>query len=194
MDADRLQEQIAFLMEADKLKNVLRRTALTDSSRRENSAEHSWHLVLAAIVLREHAGDVDRLRVLEMLAIHDLVEIDAGDTFAYDKVELETKTARENAAADRIFGLLPADQMTYVRALWDEFEAHETQEACFANAIDRVQALFQNVGCDGGTWRTHNLTCQDVLDRMGPVKTALPNLWSTVLEVVERFRASGVLR
>jgi putative hydrolase of HD superfamily len=194
MDADRLQQQIAFLMEADKLKNVLRRTALTDSSRRENSAEHSWHLVLGAMVLREHAGEVDLVRVLEMLAIHDLVEIDAGDTFAYDKVELETKTARENAAADRIFGLLPSDQTTYVRALWDEFEAHETQEARFANAIDRVQALFQNVGCDGGTWRTYNLTCHDVLDRMGPVKVALPNLWPTVLEVVERFRASGVLR
>lgn len=181
-------------MEADKLKNVLRRTALADSSRRENSAEHSWHLVLAAVVLREHAGDVNLPRVIEMLTVHDLVEIDAGDTFAYDKVHLETKTARERAAADRIFGMLPPDQTAYVRALWDEFEADETPEAMFANALDRVQALFQNVACDGGTWRTHNLTREAVFERMAPVKRSLPGLWPTVVAAIERFCTAGVLR
>jgi putative hydrolase of HD superfamily len=194
MADSRLEQQLAFLLEADKLKNVLRRTALADSSRRENSAEHSWHLVLSAAILREHAGDVNLVRVLEMLAIHDLVEIDAGDTFAYDKVHLETKTAREHAAAARIFGLLPSDQQVYLRALWDEFEADETREAQFANALDRIQALWQNVACDGGTWRTYNLTRDAVLERMAPVKRSLPNLWPSVLEAVERYKAKGVLR
>lgn len=191
----RLSQQIAFLIEADKLKTVLRRTSLMDSSRQENSAEHSWHLVLAALVLREHAaGDVDLVRVLQILTVHDLVEIDAGDTFAYDEVGLATKVQREEAAADRLFGLLPPDQGGEFRALWDEFEAQETAESRFANALDRLQPLLQNAGCGGGTWRTHNLTREAVLDRMAPVMVGLPNLWPTVVEVVDAFCAAGVLR
>lgn len=193
--SERLSRQIAFLMEADKLKSILRQTSLIDSSRQENSAEHSWHLVLAATVLREHAPSaIDLIRVLQILTLHDLVEIDAGDTFAYDAVGLETKVAREQAAATRLFGLLPADQAEEFRALWDEFEAQETMESRFANALDRLQPLLQNAGCDGGTWRTHNLTREAVLDRMAPVRIGLPNLWPTVMEVIDAFCAAGVLR
>src|SRR5688572_11564202 len=153
MSDDRLARQIAFLVEADKLKAVTRRTPLVDSSRRENSAEHSWHLVLAAMVMREYtAGDIDLLRVLEMIAVHDLVEIDAGDTFAYDVEGLVSKADREQAAADRIFAVLPADQAARLRGLWDDFESRETPEARFANAMDRLQPLLQNAHSGGGSW------------------------------------------
>jgi putative hydrolase of HD superfamily len=194
MVENRLPRQIAFLTEVDKLKQVLRRTTLMDASRRENSAEHSWHLVLAALVVREHAaGEVDLLRVLEMLAVHDLVEIDAGDTFAYDADGLATKAARELAAAERIFGLLPADQTAHFRALWEEFETYETPESRFANALDRLQPLLQNAGSGGGTWRTHGLSREAILERMGPVQAGLPALWPTVIEVVDAFCAAGVI-
>lgn len=195
MPSDRLSRQIAFLVEADKLKSVLRRTSLMDASRRENSAEHSWHLLLLAVVLREHvAADVDLPRVLEMLAVHDLVEIDAGDTFAYDAIHQATQTERETAAASRIFGLLPIDQAQHFHALWEEFEAHETAEACMAVAVDRLQPLLQNAGAGGGTWREHDLSRDAVLKRMAPIESALPAVWPMVVEVVERFCASGVLR
>jgi putative hydrolase of HD superfamily len=195
MPDGRLPQQIAFLMEVDKLKTVLRRTSLMDASRHENAAEHSWHLVLAALVIREHApGDVDLLRVLEMLAVHDIVEIDAGDTFAYDADGLATKAQRENAAAERIFGLLPADQGAHLRTRWEEFEAQETAESRFANALDRLQPLLQNAGSGGGTWRSHHLTREAVLERMAPIQSTLPSLWPTVLEVIDAFCAAGVLR
>src|SRR5262245_51101155 len=136
---------MAFLVEADKLKQILRRTPLVDGSRQENSAEHSWHMILAAMIAREYVpGPLDPLRAVEMIAVHDLVEIDAGDTFAYDAAANQDKHAREHLAAERIFGLLPADQGERVRALWDEFEAQTTMEARFANAIDRLQPLLQN--------------------------------------------------
>lgn len=193
--SDRLAQQIAFLLEADKLKAVLRRTPLTDASRLENSAEHSWHLVLAAVVMAEHASaEVDLLTVLEMLTVHDLVEIDAGDTFAYDAGHLGTKTERERAAADRIFALLPPDQGARFRARWEEFEAHETPEARFANALDRLQPLLQNASAGGGSWRDHHVTRQQVLGRMDPIRSATPDLWPRVLEIVDAFCASGVLR
>jgi putative hydrolase of HD superfamily len=192
---DRLGQQVAFLIEADKLKQVLRRTPLADSSRRENSAEHSWHLIVAAIVLLEHsAGDVNLLHVLEMLAVHDLVEIDAGDTFAYDAQDLVTKEERELAAAERIFGLLPPDQASRVRSLWDEFEAQQTQDARFANAMDRLQPLLQNACAQGGSWRDHDLHREQVLRRMAPIESALPAAWPLVLKIVDDFCASGVLR
>ena len=162
--SDRLTQQVEFLIEADKLKQVLRRTPLADRSRRENSAEHSWHLILAAIVLREYsAAQIDLLRVLEMLAVHDLVEIDAGDTFAYDTQDLVTKAERERSAADRVFALLPADQASRLRSLWEEFEAQETPEACFANAMDRLQPLLQNACAQGGSWRDHDVERAQVL-------------------------------
>ena len=188
MSDERLARQVAFLTEADKLKTILRRTPITDGSRPENSAEHSWHLVLAAMTLAEYAPpDVDLRRVLELVTVHDLVEIDAGDTFAYDAAAYETKAAREFAAAERIFGLLPPDQASWFRACWDEFETNQTIEATYANALDRLQALLQNMKSGGGSWREHGITRADVLRRMAPVERELPELWQFVLDVVNRF-------
>lgn len=195
MAADRLARQIAFLVEADRLKSVERHTPLIDLSRQENSAEHSWHLALAALILREHAAEpFDLVRVLELVIVHDLVEIDAGDAFAYDWVAQARKAERERAAADRLFGLLPAEQTGYVRGLWEEFEAQDTIESRFANALDRFQPLLQNANSGGGSWRTHDLTRADVLRRMAPIETAMPRVWPSVVEIVDAFCASGVLR
>lgn len=174
----RLERQFRFLVEADRLKTVLRRTQLTDRSRRENSAEHSWHLALMAMLLHEQApSGVDLAHVIRMLIVHDLVEIDAGDTFAYDAEASATREARERVAADRIFGLLPDDQAAELRALWDEFEDGRTPEARFAHAIDRLQPLLQNVYGDGGTWRSSGVTQEQVLARMRPIAEASEPLW-----------------
>jgi putative hydrolase of HD superfamily len=184
----RIGQQLAFLVEADKLKNVLRRTTLTDRSRQENSAEHSWHLALTAMVLEEYAASpVNMAKVLRMLAVHDVVEIDAGDTFAYDAAGNATKEEREKRAADRIFGLLPTDVAAELRALWQEFEQAVTPEARFANAVDRVQPFLQNRAAGGGTWRTPNLSREQVLARMDPVRANLPRLWPTILATVDKF-------
>lgn len=190
MQGPRLEQQLAFLVEADRLKNVLRRTMLTDNSRQENSAEHSWHLALAAVTLAEYAAEpIDLLRALKMVVVHDLVEIDAGDTFAYDKTGNDSKAQRERAAADRIFGLLPAAQGAELRAMWEEFEAYATPDARFANAMDRIQPFLQNVKTRGGTWRLYGPTREQVLARMDPVRVATPALWAMILEYVEEFFA-----
>ena len=184
----RLEQQIAFLVEADRLKNVLRRTLLTDASRRENTAEHSWHLALAAMVLAEYSPvAIDLPRVLRMLIVHDLVEIDAGDTFAYDKEGNATKKDREQRGADRIFGLLPAEMGSDLRALWEEFETQVTPDACFANAVDRVGPFLQNTATNGGTWRIYKLSREEVLARMDPVRTALPAVWPKVLGAIDEY-------
>jgi 5'-deoxynucleotidase YfbR-like HD superfamily hydrolase len=194
MQSDRIARQIAFLVEADKLKAIIRRTPLTDSSRLENSAEHSWHLAVAALALREHApADLDLARVLELVAIHDLVEIDAGDTFAYDLAAHATKAEREQAAADRIFGLLPPDQGGRLHELWEEFEAGCTPESRYANALDRLQALLQNMQAGGGSWTAYQVTRPQVLARMAPVESALPGVWPFVLDVIDRFCALGAI-
>jgi putative hydrolases of HD superfamily len=195
MATDRLTRQVAFLVEADKLKTVLRRTPLADSSRLENSAEHSWHLALTAIALLEYApAGVNLLRVLELIAVHDLVEIDAGDTFAYDTSGHDTKIERERAAAERIFGLLPPDQAVTFRDRWEEFEQIVTPESRYANALDRIQPLLLNMHSGGGSWRTHHVTRAAVLRRMSPIEAALPDVWPFVLNVIERFCACGVIR
>ena len=191
---DRLSQQIAFLVEADKLKSVLRRTPLVDASRLENSAEHSWHLVLVVMVLREYGpAGIDWMRVMEMVAVHDLVEIDAGDVSAYDVDGLSAKALREQAAADRVFGLLPSDQGERFRALWDEFEASTTVEARFANAVDRLQPLLQNEHSAGGSWRSQVLRREQILRRMAPIEEAMPDVWPHVVLVVDTFCAAGVL-
>jgi putative hydrolase of HD superfamily len=193
--SDRLGQQITFLIEADKLKNVIRRTPLVDSSRLENSAEHSWHLLLIVLIMREYgASNIDWMRVLEMAVVHDLVEIDAGDTFAYDTDAHTTKAEREFTAADRIFGLLPSDQREHFRGVWEEFEAQETPEARFANAVDRLQPLLQNAHSGGGSWCGHSLEERQILSRMAPIESAMPHVWPHVLEVIETFCAAGVLR
>jgi len=188
MTMPRLAQQLSFLVEADQLKNVLRRTLLTSGARQENSAEHSWHLALCAVVLEEYAAEpVDLLRAMKMLVVHDLVEIDAGDTFAYDTAANSSKLERERAAAGRIFGMLPPDLAGQLRAQWDEFEAHATPEARFAHAVDRIQPFLQNLHTEGGTWRLYRPTRAQVMERMDPVRTALPALWATVLAGVEEF-------
>ena len=151
MAHERIEQQIRFILEVDKLKEIFRQTVCTQSRRAENDAEHSWHLCLAVIVLAEHANEprLDVLEVLKMVIIHDLVEIDAGDTFAYDTARMAGQHDREAIAADRIFGLLPADQAGDFRALWDEFEERRTPEAKFAAAIDRFQPVLLNCSTEG---------------------------------------------
>ncbi|MGJ3253913.1 MAG: HD domain-containing protein [Elainellaceae cyanobacterium] len=195
IESARLARQIQFVIEIDKLKGVLRQTLLTDSSRRENSAEHSWHLAMMAIALCEYSPvPVDTLRVIKLLLIHDLVEIDAGDTFCYDAHGNQDKADREIAAADRLFGLLPVEQGTELRKLWDEFEAKITPEARFARALDCLQPLLHNWQTDGGTWRIHAITRSQVLGRMQPVKDVSPELWSLVETILTEAIAAGHLR
>lgn len=190
--SDRLAQQVAFVLEADELKQVLRRNAVLDGSRRENDAEHSWHLTLMAMVLAEHAGsDVDLARVMAMLVIHDLVEIDAGDTFAYDEEGARDQAQREQAAADRLFALLPGDQAGAYRALWDEFEAFETPEARFAKAIDRLQPILLNFHVGGGTWKTPGVTGEHVLARNEVIAQAAPPLWDYAKQLVHEGARRG---
>lgn len=191
-DLARSQQQLSFLVNADRLKGVLRQTTLCDGSRRENSAEHSWHLTLMAEVLAEYAeGPVDIGRVVRMLMVHDLVEIDAGDTFAYDVSANADRATREQLAADRIFGLLPAEQGRAMRALWDEFELETTAEARFATALDRLQPLLNNHHSGGGSWKAHSVTRSQVLRRMEPIRHALPALWPVVEGIVAGNCALG---
>lgn len=185
---ERIKRQLAFLVEADLLKNVLRRTMLTDGSRQENSAEHSWHLALTAMVLEEYASaPVNLAKVLRMLIVHDVVEIDAGDTFAFDIAGNATKEEREQRAADRIFGLLPGELRSELRGLWEEFDQAATPEARFANAVDRIQPFLQNRETGGGSWHIHNLSREQVLARMDPIRTELPRLWPTVITALDEL-------
>ena len=191
---ERLKRQLDFIVELDKLKRILRQTLVMDGSRQENSAEHSWHLAVMAVLLHEHAGDaVDVQRVLRMLLIHDVVEIDAGDTFCYDAAASVGKEERERRAAERLFGLLPGEQAQEYRDLWEEFEARETADAQFANALDRLQGLLQNYHNAGGTWRLHGITRDQVLNRMRPIQNASPELWKYVLQVIDEVYADSDL-
>jgi len=192
---NRLQQQIFFILEIDKLKTVLRQTLLTDSSRRENSAEHSWHLAMMAALLVEYAAEpVDIARTMKMLLVHDVVEVDAGDTFAYDAAANADKEEREKRAADRIFGLLPEDQCRELRALWDEFEERKTAESKYANALDRLQPLLHNSQTDGGTWRIHGVSRAKVYARMDPVCTGMPELWPVVTRIIEEACGRGWIK
>ena len=192
--AARLQQQLAFISEIDKLKSVLRQTLLQDGSRRENSAEHSWHLAMMALVLLEYApAGTDITRTLRMLLLHDIVEIEAGDTFAYDTHGYLDKEAREQAAAEKTFGLLPGDQGSELRALWDEFEAAASDEARFANALDRLQPFWHNLRTQGGTWQQHGVTRAQVRQRMEPIALGTPELWPVVLDLIDEACAAGIL-
>lgn len=192
---ERLAQQIAFIIEIDRAKRVLRRTVLMDKSRRENDAEHSWHLAVMAIILSEYAVEkVDLLRTIKMLLIHDIVEIDAGDTFTYDEAAHEGKAEREKAAAERIFGLLPEDQAAEMHTLWEEFEAKETPEARFATALDRLQPLIHNYQTDGATWQEHGVTQDAVLARNRHMETGAPTLWDFARAMIENAVGRGILR
>lgn len=182
----RLKQQMKFIAEIDKLKNVERRNSLIDGSRRENTAEHSWHIAMLAVVLAEYSNEpVDVLHVVKMLLIHDIVEIDAGDTFCYDDVAGMDKEEREQAAADRLFGLLPEEQGREFRALWDEFEARETAEAKFANALDRVQPVLLNASSGGGTWKEYNVSKEQVFQRNLPIQDGSTTLWEVAKKLIE---------
>lgn len=190
----RLQQQIAFIVEIDRLKTILRQTLLTDCSRRENSAEHSWHLAVMAVTLAEYApAGADMMRVVQQLLIHDLVEIDAGDTFCYDLVGNQNKAERETQAAERIFGLLPGEQAQELRLLWHEFEAQETPTAQFAAALDRIQPLLHNQQTTGGTWKQHKITRAQVMQRIQPVQLGAPALWPFVVQLIDDAVAVGHL-
>lgn len=176
--SERLAAQLAFIREIDRVKGIFRQTLLMDGSRNENDAEHSWHIALMAVMLREHAADgVDVLRVIKMLLIHDLVEIDCGDTFCYDTVGMQGKHEREAAAADRIFGILPADQGSEMKALWMEFEERQSPEARYASALDRLQPMLHNYVTQGGAWRAHGVTADRVLRRNRIIADGAPELW-----------------
>lgn len=190
----RLAGQLAFIQELDRLKGVLRQTRVLDGARQENSAEHSWHLALCAMALAEHApAGADVGRVLRMVLVHDVVEIEAGDAFAYDAAANVGKEERERLAAERIFGLLPADQAGEVMALWTEFEASATPDARFAVALDRLQPLLLNFAGRGGSWRHHAVTHDRVLQRMAPIREGAPGLWPVVQRLLDEAVARGYL-
>lgn len=185
--SDRIQKQLDFIVELDKMKSIFRHTILTDRSRRENDAEHSFHIATMAIILKEHSvyPDVDLTRVMKMLLVHDLVEIDAGDTFAYDDLGNESKQLRESRAAERIYGLLPADQGSELMALWREFDAAATHDAKFAAALDRLQPMLNNLHTDGHTWRENGVTLEKVRSRAEPIREAIPAVYEAVWPQIE---------
>lgn len=187
----RLDQQIAFLNEADKLKSTLRATELCDNSRYENSAEHSWHLTLYALVLADQAGPgVDLNLVIKMLILHDLVEIDAGDNPIFGDLDHAAIAAQEQAAADRIFGLLPSDLRDDLRAIWEEFEAAESPSAQFAKSLDRFQPPMQNLQSGGGSWTDYNVTEAQIAARVGAkIRIGAPRLWDYARDRIADFFA-----
>lgn len=192
---ERLTSQIAFILEIDKLKTILRQNVpITEPHRQENDAEHSWHLAMMALLLAEHADEaVDVARVVKMLLIHDVVEIDAGDTFVYDTAGHHDKAEREQRAADRLFGLLPADQTAELRGLWDEFEVRTTADARFAHAIDHFQPVLLNVATKGLRWKVHGVTADRVLERNRVVGESSERLWTYLQGLVADMVAQGHL-
>jgi putative hydrolases of HD superfamily len=195
MSSIRLEQQIRFIVEIDKLKAVLRRSYLMDESRRENTAEHSWHVTLLAILFAEYANEpVDILRVVKMLLIHDVVEIDAGDTFAYDEVGALLKAEREGKAADRIFKLLPHDQACELRALWDEYEDGATPEARYAIALDRFIPMLHNYHSQGRAWNENGVTEDRVLKRNACINDGAADIWSYAQSLVRDAVAKGYLK
>ena len=194
--AARLARQIEFIFEVDQLKEIFRQTINTRSRRAENDAEHSWALCLCVITLAEHANfpNLNVLRVLKMVILHDLVEIDAGDTFAYDTAAMAGQHEREARAADRIFGLLPPDQTREFRALWDEFEEKQTPEAKFATAVDRFQPMLLNCRTEGAAWNRHGVTQDRVLARNKHIADGCAELWRYAENMVQEAVNAGHLK
>ena len=193
-EKERLEKQIRFIVEADKVKNIFRQTYLADGERKENDAEHSWHLAMMAVLLQEHMKEkADLVKVMTMVLIHDLVEIDAGDTYAYDEKGAQTKREREVKAADRIFGLLPEDQGTYFRELWDEFEAYETPEAKFAHLLDNFQPLLLNDASGGKSWKEHGVHRAQPMKRNERIPETSETVWEKMLEIFDKHVECGNL-
>ena len=183
---DRLKEQIDFILEIDKMKEILRQNYLADGSARENDADHSWHLAMMALILSEYSNEkVDVTRVVPMVLTHDLVEIDAGDTYAYDEAGALTKEKREKAAADRIFGILPKEQGTWMRGLWDEFEACNTPESKFAHVLDNSLPLFLNHAAGGISWKEHKVKRSQIYKRNRITGDGSAKIWEYMHELIQ---------
>ena len=195
MDNERFQKQLEFVLELDKEKNIFRQTHLSGHGRNENDAEHAWHMAIMAWLLREYANTgLDITRTMLMILIHDVVEIDAGDTYAYDPEGKETQQARELQAADRLFGLLPEDQAAELRALWDEFEAYETPEARFAHTMDNFQPMLLNDSNGGVDWASHGIARQQVEKRNAKTGTGSEEIWEFMQTVIDRHVGMGSLK
>jgi putative hydrolases of HD superfamily len=187
---ERLRRQLEFILEIDRLKSVLRQSYLIDNDRHENSAEHSWHLAVAAMVLAEHAKEpIDVSKVIRLVLVHDLVEIDAGDTFIYDEAGNAGKAAREQKAADRLFGLLPEEQGKTFMVLWREFEDRQTPEAKFAFALDRLMPILHNVFTQGRSWKEHGIRQEQAITKNRPIEDGSPILWQAVESLITQTLA-----
>ena len=192
MDRERLERQFDFIKEIDKEKFIQRQTRLSDNVRRENDAEHAWHMAIMTVLLSEYANEkIDVLRTVTMLLIHDIVEIDAGDTYAYDEKGAATKDARERKAADRIYGLLPEDQGQWLKALWEEFEAYETPEAKFAHVLDNCQPLFLNDASNGRSWEEHQVKKSQIYKRNQKTGEGSEVIWEYMKELIDKHIALG---
>lgn len=193
--SDKIKNQIAFIIEIDEMKRILRMNLHADGSKRENDAEHSWHLAVMAMLLEEYCADkVDIGRVIKIALVHDLVEVYAGDTFAYDVKGYEDKEEREKQSADKLFGMLEPEQGAFFRELWDEFEAKETPESRYANAVDRLQPLLLNYLTDGHTWKLGDVHAPQILKRMDIIRTATPELWHIVEGIISTSIEKGILK
>jgi putative hydrolase of HD superfamily len=194
MELTRLEKQIRFIVEIDKLKSVQRRTYLINERRNENTAEHSWHIAVMAMILAEYSNaKIDLAKVLKMALVHDIVEIDAGDTFVYDPNGSLDKAERERNAADRLFSLLPSDQAVEFRALWDEFEARETPEARFAATMDRFIPQLHNYHTQGGSWKEHAITHDRVVARNRTMDEGATEIWQWTQRLLDDAVAKGFL-
>lgn len=195
MKTNNLMQQINFIKEIDKIKYIQRKTKLFNSDRRENDAEHSWHLAMMTIVLAEHSDvPIDVLKVLKMVLIHDIVEIDAGDTFIYDTKKNHKNTNEERNAADRIFGMLPKEQADELISIWEEFESGETDEAKFAKSMDRFEPLLQNVSNNGGTWTEFGVSYDKVFEKKKDIKEGSSSLWSYAENLINESVEKGILK
>ncbi|MCI8584482.1 MAG: HD domain-containing protein [Lachnospiraceae bacterium] len=192
---ERLEKQLSFLMEIDRQKEIIRQTYLSDGSRKETDAEHAWHLAMMCMVLSEYANEpIDVPRTIMMLLAHDLVEIDAGDTYAYDTEGNATKRQREEKAAERIYGMLPEEQGNTLRMLWEEFEAMETPEAKFANAMDKIQPVLLTDRAQGKSWREHQVRMSQIMERNARTHEGSEVLWDYIRNVLEKNADAGFIR
>ena len=195
MQTHNLLKQLSFIKEIDKLKYIQRKTKLFNSNRNENDAEHSWHLAMMTIVLAEHSDKpIDVLKVLKMVLIHDIVEIDAGDTFIYDTLKNHTNTDQERIAAQRIFGLLPAQQAEEFIAIWEEFEEGSTDDAKFAKSMDRFEPLLQNTSNNGGTWAEFNINYSQVYEKKKAIKNGSTLIWNYAENLINESVDKGILK
>ena len=187
----RLEQQLQFILEIDKVKNIFRQTYLADGNRKENDAEHSWHIAMMAVLLHEYVPDADLKKVMTMVLIHDLVEIDAGDTYAYDEEGKKTKRAREVACAERLFGMLPEDQGTEFRTLWEEFEEYKTTDAKYAHLLDNLQPLLLNDALGGRSWDEHEVHKHMIYKRNEHIEETSTEIWQCMKDIIQKNIDNG---